>query len=117
MITEAGFGADMGMEKFFDIKCRASGLVPDCVVLVATVKALKMHGGGPDVVAGKSLPDVYRNENLPLVKEGVKNMQRHIENARKFGVPVVVAVNRFTYIICTKLTIHHTGRIRRMKSI
>lgn len=84
------------MEKFFNIKCRASGLVPDCVVLVATIKALKMHGGGAPVVAGKPLPEEYRTEHLDLVREGVKNMQKHIENARKFGVPVVVAVNRFT---------------------
>lgn len=96
VVTEAGFGADIGMEKFFDIKCRMSGLVPDCVVLVATVKALKMHGGGPAVVAGKPLSNVYRTENLELVREGCRNMQRHIENARKFGLPVVVAVNRFT---------------------
>jgi methylenetetrahydrofolate dehydrogenase (NADP+)/methenyltetrahydrofolate cyclohydrolase/formyltetrahydrofolate synthetase len=98
VITEAGFGADMGMEKFFDIKCRASGLIPDCVVLVATVKALKMHGGAPDVVAGRPLPEAYRTENLDLIREGAKNMQRHITNARKFGVPVVVAVNRFTFV-------------------
>ena len=96
VITEAGFGADMGMEKFFNIKCRASGLIPDCVVLVATIKALKMHGGGAPVVAGKPLPDEYRTENLGLLQEGVRNMQKHIANARKFGVPVVVAVNRFT---------------------
>jgi methylenetetrahydrofolate dehydrogenase (NADP+)/methenyltetrahydrofolate cyclohydrolase/formyltetrahydrofolate synthetase len=65
---------------------------------VATVKALKMHGGGPDVIAGKPVPQEYRSENLELVREGVKNMQKHIQNARKFGVPVVVAVNRFTYV-------------------
>ena len=96
VVTEAGFGADIGMEKFFDIKCRSSGLVPDCVVLVATIKALKMHGGGPDVVAGRPISDVYKNENIDLVRQGCKNLQRHIENARKFGVPVVVALNRFT---------------------
>jgi methylenetetrahydrofolate dehydrogenase (NADP+)/methenyltetrahydrofolate cyclohydrolase/formyltetrahydrofolate synthetase len=94
-VTEAGFGADMGMEKFFDIKCRYSGLVPDCVVLVATIRALKMHGGGPEVVAGKPLSEVYKTENVELLKEGCKNMQRHIENARKFGVPVVVAINKY----------------------
>ncbi len=98
-MTEAGFGADMGMEKFFNIKCRASGLIPDCVVLVATIKALKMHGGGAPVVAGKPLPDEYRTENLELLKEGVKNMQKHVQNALKFGVPVIVAINRFTYVL------------------
>lgn len=108
VVTEAGFGADMGMEKFFNIKCRYSGLVPDAVVLVATVKALKMHGGGRDVVAGRPLPDEYRTENLELVKEGVKNMQRHIQNACKFGVPVVVAINRFQY-----LTYYHNININR----
>jgi formyltetrahydrofolate synthetase len=66
IVTEAGFGSDMGMEKFFDIKCRASGLVPDAVVLVATVRALKSHGGGPAVVPGKSLPACYKEENLEL---------------------------------------------------
>eukprot|EP00158_Paraphelidium_tribonemae_P008757 Partr_v1_DN28675_c1_g1_i10_m49755 putative Methylenetetrahydrofolate dehydrogenase (NADP dependent) len=96
VVTEAGFGADIGMEKFFNIKCRSSGLVPDCVVLVATVKALKMHGGGPAVIAGKPLASEYTSEQLDLVSEGVKNMQRHIENSRKFGVPVVVAINEFT---------------------
>ncbi|GAA5804519.1 hypothetical protein HPULCUR_010017 [Helicostylum pulchrum] len=96
VITEAGFGADMGMEKFFDIKCRTSGLVPDAVVIVATVRALKTHGDGPPVVAGKPLPDVYNEENLDLLRKGCGNLVKHIENAKKFGVPVVVAVNRFT---------------------
>ncbi|KAJ3295134.1 tetrahydrofolate synthase [Borealophlyctis nickersoniae] len=96
VITEAGFGADIGMEKFFDIKCRASGLIPDAVVLVATVKALKMHGGGPEVVAGKPISEVYLKEDLRLVEQGCANLQKHIANARKFGVPVVVAVNKFS---------------------
>ncbi|OZJ03838.1 C-1-tetrahydrofolate synthase, cytoplasmic [Bifiguratus adelaidae] len=96
VITEAGFGADMGMEKFFDIKCRVSGLTPDAVVLVATIRALKMHGGGPEVVAGKPLPGVYTTENLELLERGCANMVKHIQNARKFGLPVVVAINRFT---------------------
>ncbi|KAG0010131.1 tetrahydrofolate synthase [Entomortierella chlamydospora] len=96
VVTEAGFGADIGMEKFFDIKCRTSGLVPDCAVLVATVKALKMHGGGPDVTPGKPLPEVYNTENLELLETGCDNLRKHIENAKKFGVPVVVAINRFT---------------------
>ncbi|KAK4517891.1 Histone acetyltransferase [Mucor velutinosus] len=96
VVTEAGFGADMGMEKFFDIKCRVSGLVPDAVVLVATVRALKTHGNGPAIVAGKPLPDVYNQENLELLREGCSNLVKHIENAKKYGIPVVVAVNRFT---------------------
>jgi formyltetrahydrofolate synthetase len=95
VITESGFGADMGMEKFFDIKCRYSGLIPNVVVLVATVRALKMHGGGPKVVAGKPLPFEYTQENLDLLRKGLGNMVHHIQTARKFGVPVVVAVNTF----------------------
>ena len=95
MLTEAGFGADIGMEKFFDIKCRYSGLVPNCVVLVATVRALKMHGGGPKVVAGKVLDAAYTQENLELLEAGCSNLMVHVRNARRFGVPVVVAVNRF----------------------
>ena len=95
VLTEAGFGADMGMEKFFNIKCRYSGLTPDCVVMVATIRALKMHGGGPKVVAGKPLAHEYTNENLDLLEKGCSNLVRHIGNAREFGVPVVVAINRF----------------------
>ncbi|HEY3823590.1 MAG TPA: formate--tetrahydrofolate ligase, partial [Bryobacteraceae bacterium] len=95
VLTEAGFGADMGMEKFFNIKCRYSGLIPECVVLVATIRALKMHGGGPKVVAGKPLAQEYLEENLDLLEKGCSNLIRLIANARSFGVPVVVAVNRF----------------------
>lgn len=95
VITESGFGADIGMEKFMNIKCRYSGLVPHVVVLVATVRALKMHGGGPKVVAGKPLAHEYTQENLELLQKGLPNMARHIENALKFGVNVVVAVNSF----------------------
>ncbi len=95
VITESGFGADVGMEKFFDIKCRYSGLIPQVVVLVATVRALKMHGGGPKVVAGKPLASEYTDENLDLLKKGLANLERHIQNAIKFGVNVVVAVNSF----------------------
>ncbi len=95
VITESGFGADCGMEKFFDIKCRVSGLIPNCVVLVCTVRALKMHGGGPRVVAGKPLDKAYTEENLELLDKGLPNLLQHIENALKFGVPVVVAINRF----------------------
>jgi formyltetrahydrofolate synthetase len=96
VVTESGFGADIGMEKFFDIKCRYSGLVPTAVVLVATVRALKMHGGGPKVVAGKPLAPEYTSENLELLQKGLGNMVRHIQNALKFGVDVVVAVNSFS---------------------
>jgi methylenetetrahydrofolate dehydrogenase (NADP+)/methenyltetrahydrofolate cyclohydrolase/formyltetrahydrofolate synthetase/formate--tetrahydrofolate ligase len=95
VITESGFGADIGMEKFFDIKCRYSGLKPDCVVLVATIRALKMHGGGPKVVPGQPLADEYTHENLELLEAGLCNMVRCIEIAKMFGVPVVVAVNQF----------------------
>ncbi|XP_046858903.1 C-1-tetrahydrofolate synthase, cytoplasmic-like [Xenia sp. Carnegie-2017] len=95
VFTEAGFGADIGMEKFFNIKCRYSGLVPNCVVLVATVRAIKMHGGGPKVVAGRPLSEVYIHEDLDLIRSGFSNLAKQIENALFFGVPVVVAVNRF----------------------
>jgi methylenetetrahydrofolate dehydrogenase (NADP+)/methenyltetrahydrofolate cyclohydrolase/formyltetrahydrofolate synthetase len=95
VVTESGFGADIGMEKFFGIKCRYSGLIPNCVVLVATVRALKMHGGGPKVTPGKPLDEAYTQENLPLLEAGLPNLGRHIQNALKYGVPVVVAVNGF----------------------
>lgn len=95
VITESGFGADMGMEKFFDIKCRYSGLRPDVVVMVATIRALKMHGGGPKVVAGRPLDPAYTNENLELLEAGLPNLLAHIGIARKYGIPVVVAVNSF----------------------
>ena len=95
VVTESGFGADIGMEKFFNIKCRTSGLVPDCVVLVGTIRALKMHGGGPTVTPGKPLPDAYVHEDLELLEKGMCNLTRNIEIAKKFGVPVVVAINQF----------------------
>jgi formyltetrahydrofolate synthetase len=95
VVTESGFGADMGMEKFFNIKCRTSGLVPNAVVLVATVRALKMHGGGPTVTAGKPLDKAYTEENLELLQKGLPNLLHHIGIVKKFGIPVVVAVNRF----------------------
>jgi methylenetetrahydrofolate dehydrogenase (NADP+)/methenyltetrahydrofolate cyclohydrolase/formyltetrahydrofolate synthetase len=95
VVTESGFGADIGMEKFFDIKCRASGLVPNCVVLVGTIRALKMHGGGPKVTPGKPLAEEYTQEDLALLEKGVCNLQRNIEIAKMFGVPVVVAINQF----------------------
>jgi formate--tetrahydrofolate ligase len=87
VITEAGFGADLGAEKFIDIKCRKSGLKPDCVVIVATIRALKMHGGVKK--------DELKKENLDALKKGLTNLERHINNTRKFGVPVAVAVNHF----------------------
>src|SRR5687768_7139308 len=95
VVTESGFGADIGMEKFFNIKCRYSGLIPNVVVMVATVRALKMHGGGPKVVAGKPLAQEYTEENLDLLRKGVANLERHIQNAIKFGVKVIVAINSF----------------------
>ncbi len=97
VVTESGFGADIGMEKFFDIKCRYSGLIPNAVVLVATIRALKMHGGGPRVVPGRPIPDAYTQENIELLEAGCANLARNIEIARKFGIPVVVACNRFAY--------------------
>lgn len=87
VVTEAGFGADLGAEKFFDIKCRSAGLAPDAAVIVATVRALKMHGG----VAKDNLG----TENVQAVRDGCVNLQRHVENVKSFGVPVVVAINRF----------------------
>ena len=96
VVTESGFGADIGMEKFFDIKCRYSGLIPNAVVLVATIRALKMHGGGPKVTPGAPLDKAYTSENLGLLEAGGGNLAHHIDIARKFGVPVVVAVNRFS---------------------
>jgi len=95
LVTESGFGADIGMEKFFDIKCRVSGLIPNAVVMVTTVRALKMHGGGPKVVAGRPLDKAYTQENLELVQRGTANLEAHIRIARKFGIPVVVAINAF----------------------
>jgi formyltetrahydrofolate synthetase len=95
VVTESGFGADMGMEKFFDIKTRYSGLIPSAVVMVATIRALKMHGGGPKVVAGKPLDPAYTHENLDLLRAGMDNLLHHIQTAKKYGIPVVVAVNRF----------------------
>lgn len=95
VVTESGFGADCGMEKFFDIKCRYSGLIPNCVVMVTTIRALKMHGGGPRVVAGRPLDPAYTEENLDLLEKGLANLEANIKIAKQFGIPVVVAVNRF----------------------
>jgi formate--tetrahydrofolate ligase len=93
--TEAGFGADMGAEKFFDIKCRTSGLRPDAGVLVATVRALKVHAGVGHMVAGKPLDPALSVENVEAVRMGAQNMAKQIENVRRFGVPVIVAINAF----------------------
>src|SRR5207244_3262444 len=97
VVTESGFGADMGMEKFMNIKCRYSGLVPDAVVMVCTVRALKMHSGRFRVVAGRPLDPGLTREDLKAVEEGAGNLEKQIENARLFGVPLVVAVNAFVY--------------------
>jgi formate--tetrahydrofolate ligase len=88
VVTEAGFGADLGMEKFLDIKCRKAGLKPDCVVVVATIRALKMHGGVKK--------DDLKKEDLKALEAGMANLQRHIENVKKFGLPAVVSINRFS---------------------
>src|SRR5580700_1540252 len=88
VVTEAGFGADLGAEKFIDIKCRKAGLAPDCVVIVATIRALKMHGG----VKKEDL----KTENLKALEAGMANLQRHVENVQKFGLPAVVSINRFS---------------------
>ncbi len=96
VVTESGFGADIGAEKFMDIKCRASGLKPDAVVLTATVRAIKMHSGRYTVVPGKPLEEGLITENIPHIEEGGCNLKKQIENMLSFGIPVVVAVNRFT---------------------
>lgn len=95
VLTEAGFGADIGAEKFINIKCRYSGLKPDAVVLVATIRALKMNGGGSPIRPGMKLPGEYTSENLELLENGLVNLGRHIENMKKFGLNVVVAINEF----------------------
>ncbi|KAF8047209.1 hypothetical protein N665_3143s0002 [Sinapis alba] len=96
VVTEAGFGSDIGTEKFMNIKCRYSGLTPQCAIVVATVRALKMHGGGPDVVAGRPLDRAYVSENVSLVEAGCVNLAKHISNTKGYGVNVVVAVNMFS---------------------
>jgi len=95
LVTESGFGADMGFEKFMDIKCRASGMMPDAVVIVCTVRALKMHGGGPKVTPGKPLATAYTQENQELVRKGLCNLEGHLEVIKKYGLPAVVAINAF----------------------
>jgi len=95
VVTESGFGADMGAEKFFNIKCRISGMKPDAAVVVATIRALKVHSGRYKVTPGKPLPEEILREDISAIEDGIGNLQRHIENVGKFGVPVVVALNRF----------------------
>jgi formate--tetrahydrofolate ligase len=95
VVTEAGFGADMGLEKFINIKCRASGLRPDCAVLVCTVRALKAHSGRFDVKPGRPLDPGLLTEDLDALEAGMPNLVKQVENVRSFGIPVVVAVNRF----------------------
>ena len=95
VVTESGFGADMGAEKFFDLKCRASGLTPDCAVVVATVRALKSHSGRFEVTPGKPLDERLMREDLESLAEGMVNLEAHIENLKKFGIPVVACINAF----------------------
>lgn len=96
VVTESGFGADCGAEKFMNIKCRYSGLTPNCAVIVATVRALKMHSGRFTVVAGKPLDPALVREDLDSLSIGIENLEKHIENMKLFGIPVVVAINTFT---------------------
>jgi formate--tetrahydrofolate ligase len=94
-VTESGFGADIGFEKFWNVKCRYSGLKPHVSVLTTTIRALKMHGGGPKVVAGLPLPEEYTKENLDLLEKGVSNMVHHINIIKTSGINPVVCINRF----------------------
>ncbi len=94
-VTESGFGADIGFEKFWNIKCRFSGLIPHCSVVVSTIRALKMHGGGPRVAPGQPLDSAYTNENLELLEKGIPNVITHIETVKKAGINPVVCINSF----------------------
>lgn len=94
-VTESGFAADIGFEKFWNVKCRLSGLKPDVSVLVCTIRALKMHGGGPEVHPGRPLPDEYTKENLSLLEKGIKNLMHHIRTVQKSGIKPVVCINSF----------------------
>jgi formate--tetrahydrofolate ligase len=95
-VTESGFAADIGFEKFWNVKCRYSGLRPNVSVLTTTIRSLKMHGGGPRVTPGLALPDEYTRENLKLVEQGLPNLLHHIGIIRKSGINPVVCINRFT---------------------
>lgn len=95
LVTESGFGADIGFEKFWNLKCRASGLTPDAVVIVATIRALKMHGGGPEVKPGKPLDSAYTEENLALLEAGCSNLIAHINTVKQSGSNPVVCINSF----------------------
>ena len=95
VVTEAGFGADLGAEKFFDIKCRTSGLVPDVAVMVCSIRALKAHSGKFKIVAGMPLDTCLKTEDIKAIEEGICNLEKQIENVLTFGIPVVVAINRF----------------------
>jgi len=95
VITEAGFGADIGLEKFVNLKCRSSGLKPNAAVIVATIRALKLHGGGPPVKPGQRLDNAYTDENTDMVTAGCANLVRHIQNTKAFGIPVIIAINSF----------------------
>ena len=108
-ITESGFGADIGFEKFWNIKCRISGLIPHCSVIVATIRALKMHGGGPKVVPGRPLDEAYTKENVKLVEKGCENLVAHIETVKKAGINPVVCINSF--YLDTKNEINAVRRI------
>ncbi|HEB11416.1 MAG TPA: formate--tetrahydrofolate ligase, partial [Spirochaetales bacterium] len=94
-VTESGFGADIGFEKFWNLKCRFSGLKPNCSVIVCTIRALKMHGGGPRVAPGKPLDKAYTEQNTQLVEKGMENLLAHIETVKKSGLPPVVCINHF----------------------
>jgi len=94
-VTESGFGADIGFEKFWNLKCRFSGLKPSCAVIVATIRALKMHGGGPSVTPGKPLDASYKQSAPQLVAQGLDNLYAHLEIVRRSGIPAVVCLNHF----------------------
>ncbi|MGR3310636.1 MAG: formate--tetrahydrofolate ligase [Candidatus Brocadiales bacterium] len=108
VVTESGFGADLGMEKFFNIKCRYSGLIPNAVAIVATIRALKMHSGKFKIVPGKPLDKGLVEENIEAVVTGCSNLKKHIENVKAYGIPSVVAINRFT-----KDTDHEIETVRK----
>src|SRR5262249_25255573 len=95
VVTEAGFGSELGAEKFFNIKCRASGFTPSAVVVVATLRALKLHGGGGPAKSGQPLPSSLTGPNMEALAKGISNLEQHIANVRAHGMPVVVGINAF----------------------